>query len=89
MPSITKGVLIMMQKIYETDEAIGSRLHLTRQAVHKMRQFYGIPSVVAYNPRRNKKIVALYNNRNPVRLIAEKFDLSISSVYRIIKGAGR
>lgn len=87
MPKFSRHLLIMLQKIFETDEAIGGRLHISRQAVYRMRKAYGIPSVITHNTKRNKKMIVLFRKNMPVVEIAAKFNISISSVYRIIQDA--
>lgn len=60
MPRLSKAELIKLQKKLTTDEAIGKKFGITRQAVHQIRKKYGIKSNYADNPERNAKIVALY-----------------------------
>ena len=43
MPRISKTELMTLQKALKTDEAIGRKFGITRQAVHIMRKNYGIP----------------------------------------------
>ncbi len=43
MPRISKTELIKLQKTLKTDEAIGGKFGITRQAVHIMRKNYRIP----------------------------------------------
>lgn len=87
MPRITKRELIELQKKLGTDGAIAKKFKITRQAVHQMRQHYGIPSRFAKNPERNAKIVALHDKGVPTAEIAGKFGLSYISIYQIIKKA--
>jgi DNA-directed RNA polymerase specialized sigma subunit len=87
MARISKSELIRLQKKLKTDDAIGKRYGITRQAVHQLRKKYGIESVVANNAERNKKIVALYKSGKPGTAVAKKFGMSISQAYRIITGA--
>ena len=88
MPRISKSELTKLQKQLGTDEAIGKKFGITRQAVHQMRKMYGIESSIADNPERNAKIIALYEKGTSGTDIAEKFDLSVSQTYRIINEAG-
>ena len=88
MPRISKTELIRLQKTLVTDEAIGNKFGVTRQAIHQMRQIYGIPSSYAGHAERNEKIVTLYTKGTSGIAIAEKFKLSIPQVYRIINDAG-
>jgi phage terminase large subunit len=89
MPRISKTELVKLQKKLATDEAIGKKFHITRQAIHQLRKKYGIVSNYAGNPARNKKIIALYKKGATGTALAKKFDMSISQTYRIIKMAGK
>lgn len=88
MARISKSELIKLQKQLGTDEAIGKRFKITRQAVHQLRKKYGIESSYADNPERNAKIVAAYKKGASGTALAKKFDLSISQTYRILKISG-
>ena len=88
MPRLSKAELIKLQKKLTTDEAIGKKFGITRQAVHQHRKKYGIESNYAKNPERNKKIVALYKKGTAGTALAKKFDLSESHTYKIINAAG-
>ena len=88
MARISKTELIKLQKQLTTDEAIGKKFGITRQAVHQMRKAYGIDSSIVDNPARNKEIVVLYKNGKSGTDIAKKYDLSVSQTYRIINEAG-
>ena len=84
---IGKSELIRLQKSLKTDDAIGQKFGITRQAVHQMRKKYGIPSNLAKNDHRNDKIFALYKKGATGMIIAKKFGLSVSQTYRIIENA--
>ncbi|MDD5343248.1 MAG: hypothetical protein PHW12_02385 [Smithella sp.] len=84
MAAITKTELIKLQKTLKADAAIGEKFGLTRQAVHQLRKKYGIPSNIAKNDERNKKIVQLYKTGKRMVDVAKKFGLSTSHVQRII-----
>ena len=84
---INKSELLKLQKTLKTDDAIGKKFGITRQAVHQMRKKYGIPSNLAKNEQRNDKIFALYNKGATGMVIAKKFGLSVSQTYRIIENA--
>jgi hypothetical protein len=88
MALIGKQELIKLQKQLGTDEAIGKKFKVTRQAIHQLRKKYGIESRLADNPERNGKIVAAYKKGATGTDIAKKFELSISQAYRIINEAG-
>jgi DNA invertase Pin-like site-specific DNA recombinase len=84
---IHKSVLVKLQKTLKTDDAIGQKFGISRQAVHQMRKKYGIPSNLAKNGQRNERIFALYKKGATGMTIAKKFDLSVSQTYRIIENA--
>jgi DNA invertase Pin-like site-specific DNA recombinase len=84
---ISKSELIKLQKTLKTDDAIGKKFNITRQAVHQMRKKYGIPSNLAKNEQRNAKIFSLYRKGATGMVIAKKFRLSVSQTYRIIENA--
>jgi Mor family transcriptional regulator len=84
MARLTKQQLIVLQKKHGTDQAIGDKVGVTRQAIHQLRNKYGIDSLIAKNAERNKKIVGMYKGGKTGTDIAKKFDLSVSQTYRII-----
>ena len=88
MARISKAELTRLQKTLKTDEAIGRKLGITRQAVHQWRKKYDIESRWSDNPARNKKMVSLYKAGKTGNQIADKFGLSLSQTYRLI-GKGR
>jgi len=88
MSFASKSELVKLQKTLGTDEAIAKHFKVTRQAVHQLRKKYEIPSLIAKNPERNEKIIALYNSGKTGTEIAEKMEISISQAYRIITLAG-
>jgi hypothetical protein len=45
MAKISKDQLVKLQKKYITDHAIGKLFGISRQAVHQLRNKYGIPPV--------------------------------------------
>lgn len=87
MAKVSKSELIKLQKSLTTDEAIGKKFGVTRQAIHQLRKKYGIESSYADHPERNAKIVALYKKGTPGTSIAKKIGLSIPHTYRIINVA--
>jgi Mor family transcriptional regulator len=89
MPRISKAELLKLQKKLVTDQAIGKKFHVTRQAIQLIRKKYGIDSNYAKNPARNKSMVALYKKGASGNAIAKKFDMSVYQTYRIIKTTGR
>jgi DNA invertase Pin-like site-specific DNA recombinase len=89
MAKVSKSQLIALQKKLTTDEAIGKKFGITRQAIHQLRNKYGIASNYANNPVRNKKIISLYKKGTSGTAIADKTGLSVSQTYRIINTAGK
>ena len=87
MAHITKSQLIRLQKKYKRDQLIGDQFGITRQAIHQMRKKYGIPSVEIQIPERNKKMRAMRKQGKSIAVIAGKFDLAMSYVYRIVQGS--
>ena len=88
MARISKSDLIKLQKKMKTDQAIGKKFGITRQAIHQLRKKYGIDSSYAGNPARNSKIIALYKKGTSGTSIAKKLGLSVSQAYRIINNVG-
>jgi hypothetical protein len=89
MAKLSKTQLVALQKKLGTDQAIGDKVGVTRQAIHQLRNKYGIDSLIAKNDERNKKIVSLYNGGKTGTDISKKFDLSVSQTYRIISLTGK
>jgi DNA invertase Pin-like site-specific DNA recombinase len=84
MAIVSKSELIRLQKSLGTDEAIAKKFKVTRQAIHQLRNKYGIASLIAKNPERNSKIVSMYKAGKTGTEIARKFDLSVAQTYRVI-----
>jgi DNA invertase Pin-like site-specific DNA recombinase len=84
MALISKAELVELQKTLGTDEAIGKKFKVCRQAIHYYRTKYGIESNWARNPERNKQIISLYRSGNSGTQIAKKVGLSVAMTYRII-----
>ena len=89
MASISRTELIKLHRQLGTDQAIGEKFHITRQAVHQLRKKYGIESSYADHPERNARIVAAYKKGVSGVVLAKKFDLSVSQTYRIINVSGK
>jgi DNA invertase Pin-like site-specific DNA recombinase len=92
MARISKTELIKLQKKLKTDDAIGKKFGVTRQAVHQLRKKYGIDSVIAKNDERNAKIIKSYKTGTSGTSLSKKFGLSVSQTYRVInetKSAGK
>jgi hypothetical protein len=84
MATISKSQLEKLQKKYKTDDAIGKLFGITRQAVHQLRNKYGIPPVMNKHEDRDKAIIKDYESGIAGTKLAKKHDLSISQTYRII-----
>jgi len=84
-PTVTKSELKKLQRKFSTDNAIGETLGVSRQAVHQLRNKYGIGKVPDRNRVRDAKIKSARKKGTPVNLISERFDLSFSQVYRLLK----
>ena len=85
MAKISKDQLVKLQKKYITDHAIGKLFGISRQAVHQLRNKYGIPPVEEKNDARDNDILKAFENNSPVEKIARKFKISVSQAYRIIR----
>ncbi|MBN2036007.1 MAG: hypothetical protein JW768_04625 [Chitinispirillaceae bacterium] len=84
MARISKSELIKLQKKYVTDEAIGNKVGITRQAIHQLRGKYGIKSSISDNPKRNARIIAAYKRGAVGPALAKKFGLSVSQIYVVL-----
>jgi DNA invertase Pin-like site-specific DNA recombinase len=84
MARLSKSELIKLQRTLKTDQAIGKKYHITRQAIHQLRKKYGIDSRYSKNPQRNAAVVSLYKKGTTGTSIAKKMSLSVSQTYRII-----
>jgi DNA invertase Pin-like site-specific DNA recombinase len=82
---ISKNELIKLQKSLQTDEAIGKKFGITRQAIHQFRQKYGIPAILEKNADRNAKILSMQKKGVSAIGIAKKMGLSVSQTYRLIR----
>jgi DNA invertase Pin-like site-specific DNA recombinase len=85
MAKISKNQLIKLQTKYITDNEIGKLFGITRQAVHQLRNKYGIPPVDEKNKLRDQEIVRSFNKGISAIKISKKFDISVSQTYRIIR----
>jgi hypothetical protein len=88
MARISKSQLEKLQKKYNTDEAIGKLFSISRQAVHQLREKYGIGPVGDKHRERNVGIRTMYGQGTSGIALANKFRLSISQTYRIINLPG-
>ena len=87
MAKVSKSQLVALQKKLVTDEAIGKKFGVTRQAICQLRKKYGIASSFAKNPERNRKIIAFYKKGTAGTALAKKFGLSVPQTYQIINDA--
>ena len=86
MAILTKAQIKRLQKTLKTDQAIGSKFGITRQAVYQMRRKYGLGFVRDKQMARNARIFALRRKDMIIRVIAKKIGLSIGQVSRILRG---
>jgi hypothetical protein len=86
MARISKQQLIKLQVKYKTDDAVGKLFGITKQAVHQLRNKYGIAPVTDKHEDRNNEIVAAYAAGIAGTRLARKFKISVSQAYRIIRG---
>ena len=84
MPRVTKQEFIKLQKKLKTDQAIGKKFGISRQAIHQLRKEYGLAAIKNKNKERNEAIRAMYKNEVPVAKISKKTGLSVSQVYRLL-----
>jgi biotin operon repressor len=84
MARISKEQLEKLQKKYATDEAVGKLFGISRQAVHQLRNKYGIAPVKDKHHERDEEIIRQYGQGISGTKLAPKFGLSISQVYRVI-----
>jgi hypothetical protein len=84
MARISKSQLEKLQKKYKTDEAIGKLFRISRQAVHQLRDKYGIDPVGDKHRERDDEVRRQYGQGTSGIMLAKKFRLSISQTYRII-----
>ncbi len=85
MAKVNKEQLIKLQSTLKTDTAIGQKFGVSRQAIHQLREKYGIKANLAKNKERNEKIISQYKKGKTGIEIAKTLGMSISQVYRIIK----
>jgi DNA invertase Pin-like site-specific DNA recombinase len=86
MARISAQQLMKLQAKYQTDDAIGKLFGISKQAVHQLRNKYGIAPVADKHEDRNNEIAAAYNSGMPGTKLAKKFKISVSQAYRIIRG---
>jgi hypothetical protein len=89
MARVSKSELIKLYKTLKSDEVIGKKFGVTRQAIHQLRKKYGIESKYTQNPARNSKIIDLYKKGSSGTVLAKKLGLSVSQTYRIINAVGK
>src|SRR5271157_1762954 len=86
MALVSKIELIKLQKSLGKDKVIAKKLGVTRQAIQKLRQKYGIKSIYANNAKRNQEIYSLYTKGKPAIEVAKKFGLTVSHTWALIAG---
>jgi hypothetical protein len=87
MARISKQQLIKLQAKYKTDDAIGNLFGITRQAVHQLRNKYSVGPLSDKHADRDAEIAQAYKSGMPGTKLSKKFKMSVSQVYRIIRGA--
>ncbi len=85
MPRITKEELLKLQEKLKTDEEIGKKFGISRQAIHQLRLNYGISSIKDKFKDRNQDIVNMYEAGKSAIFISQKTGLSITQTYRILR----
>jgi hypothetical protein len=87
MARISKDQLLKLQKKYKTDDSIGKLYGISRQAVHQLREKYGLEPVADKNSERDAEIVRQYKAGTAGTKLARRFKMSVSQAYRIINAA--
>lgn len=85
MQKFSKQEFLRLQKKLVTDEKIGEKFGVTRQAIFQIRRKLGIESCKTPKLERNQKIMELHAKGQTVNAIAEKVGLSVARVYVIIR----
>ena len=80
----SKNELLWYQKRFGTDHAVGLQLGVTRQAVHQLRNKFGIMRSLKKSDRNAKIKVDHWNGMDADKLV-KKYKLSLTQIYRIIK----
>lgn len=86
--NITRDETKFLQDRFGKDVEIARHLGVTRQAIYQLRKKHGIQSLKNRAKSRNKKIIS-ESLRTGIKKIelSRSFGLSISQVYRILKGS--
>lgn len=85
MDRVGKNQLVKLQKKFKTDNAVAKLYGMSRQAVHRLRNKYEIPTVDDKHIARNTEIVKSHQTGVSVLKLAKKFKLSVTQTYRIVK----
>ncbi len=94
MPRFSESELIKLQKKFKTDSEIGKTCGITRQAIHIMRKFYGIPPIpgarTVFPPPRISKpdLITLQKLLIADGAIGRKLGISAAGVQKIRKKYG-
>ncbi len=91
MPKHKLDQNIVREKIKQlwTDKKIGDIFGVTRQAVYQFRRYNIITKVRDRNKERNQEIAEMRDKGISYAEIGKKFELDISSIYRIWKSIGK
>ncbi len=94
MPRFSKSELLNLQKKFKTDAEIGKKFGITRQAVHIIRKFYGIPPIpgarTVFPPPRitRDELIKLQKKFITDKAIGEKIGISRNHAFIIRKKYG-
>ena len=77
MSMLTNAQIQRLQKTLMTDQAIGSKFGITRQAVHLWRRKFRVPCIPDKNKKRNDIIKAMHRRG----LSAAKIWFSLTAVF--------
>lgn len=85
MARISKDELVELQGTLKTDAKIGAKFGISRQAVHQLRQKYGLEYNKDKFQERDQEVMAMYSSGKSGIKISKEIRISISQVYRILK----
>jgi len=88
MARISLAELKQLQKIYKTDKAIGKKIGMTGQGVHKMRQRYGLDFYRSKFEARSRRVIKQYLAGLNAFDIAKKNNISATTVYYTVYAKG-
>jgi len=80
-----KTEMLSLQKKFGADQEIGDHFSVSRQAIHQLRNKFGVPAISDLNKERNLTIKKMRKSGRSAESISNRYGLSISQVYRIFK----